>query len=420
MMDPEVGLGSSRNGKPPSTRPMFKKNSISGFETSSRTSHSFYDSSSDVSSKADLPDVEISALSSPYGVLTSISKSLVSSNSSGSAFSDEKQAEGDETAEKPQINYEESPLFQAFLPLLRSLCMLGMLHRRNTPQKGSVCAKPTASQVYCWIVTLIAWAFVLKAAVAIRLVSGLGPYLLSTLAVIVYFVLCALNATSFLRAAHNPKSIRKFFTGFVKMKKYGGAFICPYKTKKYIVHGTTITWILTIVNHGIVGYMMFATSFFDVIVTDPFDKTQTTAIMTVRVIYYIVFFYINALWMFPSPLQLSCALVIYKEFGLFCDHLRKNMTKDKRFTGNLELERRRFQKMTKIIEAVDNGLSIHQAASFVCDIACICLLLYIILYYPEFVSTPVVMGGFIFWFIYAAADIVVVILSGVLINNAVI
>jgi hypothetical protein len=240
------------------------------------------------------------------------------------------------------------------------------------------------------------------------------------MAVIVYFVLCALNATSFLRASHNPKSIRKFFTGFVKMKKYGGAFICPFKTKKYIVLGTTITWILTIVNHGIVGYMMFATSFFDVIVTDPFDKTQTTEIMAMRVIHYILIFYVNALWMFPSPLQLSCALVIYKEFGLFCDHLRKNMTKDKRFTGNLELERRRFQKMTKIIEAVDSGLSIHQAASFVCDIACVCLMLYIILYYPEFVSTPVVMGGFIFWFFYAAADIIVVIISGVLINNAVI
>lgn len=46
-------------------------------------------------------------------------------------------------------------------------------------------------------------------------------------------------------------------------------------------------------------------------------------------------------------------------------------------------------------------------------------MVYIILYYPSFVSEPLVLGGFIYWLVYAVADMVVVIISGVMVHSAV-
>jgi hypothetical protein len=82
-------------------------------------------------------------------------------------------------------------------------------------------------------------------------------------------------------------------------------------------------------------------------------------------------------------------------------------------------ERLRFQQMARIVEAADSGFSIHQAASFACNLANICLMLYVVFYYPAFVQTDVVWGCFVFWFFYAVLDISVVITSGILIRSAV-
>lgn len=268
--------------------------------------------------------------------------------------------------------------------------------------------------------TITAWALVARACVALRLVSGTGPLMLGSLSIITFLILCALNATSFLRAAHNPRGMRKFFTVFAKLDKFGGAFINCQQVQKNILIGTVITWLLIALNDVIVGYLIFASSYFELIVNDPdLQPSDTKAAFSLKIIYYVLFFYLTALWMFPLPLQLSTALVVYKEYTLFSTYLRSKLTKDKRFTGCLEQERRRFQMMVKIVEAVDSGLSIHQAASFACNLANICLMLYIYIYYPSFVSTPVAIGGFTYWFTNSLADMVIVIVSGLLINSAV-
>jgi hypothetical protein len=252
-----------------------------------------------------------------------------------------------------------------------------------------------------------------------RYVSGLGPEMLSSIVTAVYFLLQAINATSFLKASHDTCGIRKFFRGFMKLDKYGGCYLCPIRTRKYIRFGTIFTWFLVIVDQVILGYVILATSFFDLFTNDPFPPSEVTKVLIMKITFYVLIFWTVAEWMFPSPFQLSIAIIIYKEFGLFCKSLKQKTSKDGEFQGSLEQERRRYIQMVRIVEAADECLSIHQTASFVCNLANICFMVYIILYYTSFVALPVVMGGFIFWMVYCVADIAVVIISGVLINSAV-
>lgn len=79
-----------------------------------------------------------------------------------------------------------------------------------------------------------------------------------------------------------------------------------------------------------------------------------------KFVYFIVQIYINAIWVFPSPFQLITALIIYKEFGLFCKSLEHKTGKDGQFSGCLEEERRRYIQMVRIVEAADKCLFITE------------------------------------------------------------
>ena len=322
---------------------------------------------------------------------------------------------------KADTDYTKTLLYKAYRPLMFSLQLMGWHHhRRVLKDSDNNCGMPTASQVYSWIVTIICWLLLARSAVVLRNVTEVGPIMLSSLSFLIWLLLCALNATAFLKASHQPENEHKFFRGFAKLNRFGGAFISPIKTRKYIIMGTILMWIIVLINFAIVSYLLFGTQLFDMQTSDLFTAADGLPFLVLKGVYCLCMFYLMTVWVFPSALQLSMSILIYKEFSLFRESFRSKMSKDKRYLGNsLELDRRRFMKMLRIVEAADGCLSLHQSATFLCNIGNICVLLYNILYYPSFAKDPIIASAFVFWIFFGVADICVVILSGVLVNSSV-
>ena len=319
-----------------------------------------------------------------------------------------------------QTDYAQTPLYQAFGPLMFSLKLAGLHHIRSTNNKKQVTQRWTVSQIYCWIVTVLCWAMWARSVVTIRVLSGFGSHTVSNLNSVVFSTLSALSATNFLIASHNPKQLQKFFLSMWKLKKYGGMFISPIKTKKHIVVGTILSWIIVITNYGLIGFMAFYSQFFDIQMTDPVSPSDKTLFFTVKLFYYFLVSYFIAVWTFPSTMQLSMAIVISKEFNLFCKSIRSKLTKNKQFIDDsLEQERGRFLQLVRIVETADDCLCLHQTSSMVCNIANICLLVYSVLYYPTTFQDPITACVYLYWLFYSIADICVVCISGILINSSV-
>ena len=319
-------------------------------------------------------------------------------------------------------DYTKTLLYKAYRPLLFNLQLMGWHHhRRMLKDSDSNCnGLPTASQVYSWIVTIICWLLLARSAILFRKITEFGPIMLGSLTFLIWLLLCALNATAFLKASHHPKNEHKFFRGFTKLNRFGGAFVCPIKTRKYIVIGTILMWIIVLINFAVISYLLFGTQFFDMQTSDPFTAADGLPFLTLKVVYCLCLFYLVTAWIFPSALQLSMSILIYKEFSLFRESFRSKMSKDKQYLGiSLEHDRRRFMKMLRIVEAADGCLSLHQSATFLCNIGNICVLLYNIIFYPTFAKDPIIASAFVFWIFFSVADMSVVILSGVLINSSV-
>ena len=318
-------------------------------------------------------------------------------------------------------DYKNTPLYKAYSPLMFSLKLTGLHYLRQIGNEDrSCCGLPSASQVYTWTVTIVNWILVVRCLATLRLVEEFGPEMLGSISCLTWFLLSALNATAFLKASHFPKNIRKFFRGFTKLNRYGGSFVCPIRTRKYIIYGTITTWFVVFINYAVICYLVYGTKFFDLMTTGSFTEEDTVPYLTLKTVYCFFMFYLTVLWIFPSIMQLAVSIVIYREFSLFRESFHTKISKEKRYVGDsLELDRRRFLQMLRIVEAADGCLSLHQSAAFICNIVNMCLLLYNTIYYPDFVQDPVVAAVNVFWFIYDAADIGVVIISGVLINSSV-
>lgn len=79
--------------------------------------------------------------------------------------------------------------------------------------------------------------------------------------------------------------------------------------------------------------------------------------------------------------------------------------------SNLDKEKRYFVQMARLIEAADRCLATHHGASFGCNVANLCLLMYSVIFYPNFNET----AAFIIWLISCCLDVLAVCFGGIMV-----
>ena len=307
-----------------------------------------------------------------------------------------------------------NPLYKAFNPIMWSLMVVG-LHCPIQNNKGSGYYR--LLKFYSWTVTIIAWLMVIRSLSVLRFTNTVGPALLSGLSMSIWTLLCALNATSFLVTSLKIKNRQKFFMGFTKLK--GGPYITPAQVGKYVCISTVISWAIIAFNFALLGFFIFGTELFEVLVTDPLPPTYTTGRIAMKFIYLFLFFYQTAMWIFPSTFEICISLMLSKEFQLFRKSFWTQVSRNGGYLDNLEAERRRFLDLLRILSAADRCLSFHHIAAFGCDIVNACLILYIIIYYPFLLKVPTALFAYVFWLVSVTLDVIVVCICGILVNSEV-
>lgn len=123
------------------------------------------------------------------------------------------------------------------------------------------------------------------------------------------------------------------------------------------------------------------------------------------------------MWLFPVCLELGIGWLLRTEFDLFRKAFSARLAAERGQTKSIETERKRFLEMTKIVEAADNCLAIHHGAVFLCDIANICFMLYMLAYLPTPPTSIAV--SFSLWVVAWLADMAVVCWVGITIDSGV-
>ena len=163
------------------------------------------------------------------------------------------------------------------------------------------------------------------------------------------------------------------------------------------------------------SYVLLATTVVDVILVT--DMAQR--IYWLKILFVFVETFFVAMWLFSNGFQLIISILIYHEFKLFRILLTSNSDETFNLQKSLEAKRRRFIQMLRIVKAANNMLSLRQVGSLGCNVITVCLLLYLIAYFPDFIRNLDNIAFCSFWFFICTIDIFVSCMSGILITTGV-
>ena len=347
--------------------------------------------------------------------LTSVENANISNNNSSESFRSEiaivnikNNPKSDRlVCEKSCMDFLNSPFYKALAPLMFCLKLSGLYFIR--PANAVI----TPQMVYCYILSLVPLVGLAMVASIFRLTTAIDVNFMTLLSCFSYALLCIVNAFSFLKNAHDPKEVRKFFIGLDKLNNYGGPLVQATqinKLAKYVVAVSCVIYCFTVC---VLIYAIFRTEVLYVVLKG-FGLEPTNPIIQTVMAVFVSFLVLQ--WVFPNSIELCFAMHLYKEYRqfykIFTKRIRANHSQLQEF---IEDDRRRFVQMARIVEAADKVLGLHHGASFASNLANLCLELYMIAYYSSSAQVSI----FIALLLLFMADIVIICVSGILINTAV-
>lgn len=260
--------------------------------------------------------------------------------------------------------------------------------------------------------------------------------LVSNIAGLAWISYTSLNALCFVWASQSPRALRRFFEGFAKLDRFGGALTNIAKVGKIMMALVIFFWLTLVGNLSLNFYTIFFSQ-----VANSSDSTTSAAVISqtlsvkppmIGVYAYSLFaLFGQTIWIFMALLEVTTSALIYNEFSLYCTFLRKKyrVQSSRRWVADLgntngipltsfAKDRERFLQMTRIVEAADNVFCLRNAASFACDIVLLCVLIYTMLYYSQHDGRSW-LNAFVLWVSLAVADLMVICFCGTLVLHGV-
>lgn len=306
-------------------------------------------------------------------------------------------------------DYTKSPIYEAFYPLLTSLKIGGLYYNTNAEDRNSL--RQRSLRMYCLNGAVVAWASVIFMLALLRNVDKVDQLLMNILSAVAWTSLSALNATAGLRASHQPKQQRKFCRGFGKLQQFGGPYVQLEGARATARHVTVAIWVVLAIKMVSFGYATFLTTLFDPIFETFVPQSNVTGTLIIKIVFLCQVTLLEMQFNLLNGLEFAFTIVLFKELGAFRKTLADAIDDEGCYHGNLETARCHFVELARLVKAADRCLAIHHGASFACNTANICLLLYAIIFFPAQYQTP----PFIFWFITCLADIIGICVCGIVI-----
>ena len=310
-------------------------------------------------------------------------------------------------------DYTKLSTYQALKPLMISLKIIGLHYTRDSSSSRKW--SWTFQAIHSWMILIFTWVIVAINSTALRYIKSIDPTLFGSLITLIAFTQYALNVTCFVKASHSQRALKALFISFSDLEKCGGLLTTSTWQRKVATIACIICWFLVILTTTFLIYIVFATTVVDNLHVD--NKAQDTIML--KILFMFFEFYYVAMWIFSDCFQLVLCFTLHQEFNLFYVAFKSKFDAYFHFKGSLEIQRRRYLKMMKIVKALDNTFSLRQLGSFGGNLICICFLLYIMIYFPAFVKNIENMSFCLFWLFVCVLELIIVCVSGIILRSGV-
>ena len=304
------------------------------------------------------------------------------------------------------VDFSTLPVYKALMPILFSLRIAGFYYVRNEATVKFDIAT-LLFKIYCIIVMLIIWTGLVLNCTSLYVIAD-TPTLLYMITTVLQFGLGVAKVTCFFKASYDKKALRKFIVCMTALTGNDNKVL--QWMRKVAIICCVICWLLLISSMTLILYVMFGLG---LLILNATNHVATQIFTLLNAVYFTASFF------FFDCLELLIGIMVRKQMLLLSCSIRENTENNGNFRGSLEKKRRKFLEIIQCIKAADKFLSFHHAASLGFNVANVCILIFIISYYPRFANNDFVRSFMVFDLLMCFIDMSLVCISGILITNGV-
>ena len=241
--------------------------------------------------------------------------------------------------------------------------------------------------------------------------EGFNAILFFKLVASLWVLLCAVQATAvYLSCSENFPKFEHLWNEIVQADDSS----YHIKLRRNITIYMVIGWLLVCVNVLTIVYAIFMT---DLLVVYMLPLTsENRYYITCQIFLSAIVIWQSTSWIFPTILLIVFTKYFIYKYQLLGQKIKNNARDNQMAASNLRLYRLEHDKVTQLVQRADDVMNPCAAGVLLCNIAIICLIMYITIWNSDANTNPVSMTANFFWIICSSICISIFVVGGHLIN----
>ena len=283
---------------------------------------------------------------------------------------------------------KKQTLGEGLRPLLASMKLFGLHFSR--PSKDAD-GKWNAYIVYAATIVTLMWINVVRMLSVFTHEDKFGMDLFYKLITVIWSIQCAISQTAFYAISFSGR-LEVVFRQQLDCS-------CAKHARKSAIIYSTIGWSMMMSSSAMVAYALFFTGGVKdsmlaplqsyIIISDP---------LIPRIIVYFFNFYLLSACIFTQMVTFVLAMVFSHQFKKVTKSLESCLKNQQRQVSDCDIEtfRQKHQEISMRVDHVDDCLMFSNASAFCCQLSCLIILLYMLIFYHSLVIDPVLITSQIF------------------------
>ena len=334
--------------------------------------------------------------------------------------------------------YTNTRMYKAMKPLFISLRIFGLYYSRKCGMLKECARKsrskrfgedykknagqhfPTPSMFYSMFLLVL---FIVNYFRLFTMFAGqsivIGVDLFTKCVTVAWFTLSSLNFVMFFRAAFRYEGIPKFFIEWDKILQSSSMGIDHIEkgVKRMTWITVIVIWMIMLIGSTLIIYPVIAYPSLTETILVPFTPDHPYA-WIMKIIVCVFQPLINAPWTFAIGYDFMFCFVLYKMFENWANDFRKKCATGMS-SSEFEQLQLQHQRICRLVGHVDEFLSLYKATCFICSIAVLLFIMYILIYFPAEFRTTTITVFFLGWLLGGALCLVTNCMTGIMVNTMV-
>ena len=302
-------------------------------------------------------------------------------------------------------------------PLLASMKLFGLYFNRQSDQTdGEDIVKNArrwnATTIYGAVVVTVLWINSVRMLSAFKREDRFGMELFGKLIIVIWSFQCAMSQTAFYAASFSGR------LALVFRQPLAGP--CAKHARKFATVYALIAWSVIIVGSAFSVYTMFFTNgMYDLWIAPIKIHIDTPNLLIPRIISVLISFHTMAAYIFGQATTFVLASIFTHQFKKISMDLGSCLDNPRRHVSELDIEtfRQKHQQISMTVGDIDDCLMFSNASAFCCQLSCVVILLYSLIFYLSFVTDPVVIIMHIYWMILFLFGLTLTAAGGIMVHH---